>query len=146
MKTARVYKVKGAVVNEISVISTIKMWLNDATNGDYMLTFDKTKKHRSNEQNRLMWVYFTCIAKGWSEMTGRVFTAQEVHDAYCLEFLPKTTPNGNRIPGKTSELTKEEMTEFLNRVQVDALESYGITLLSLTDQLYEEWSRQYINY
>ena len=145
MKSQRVIKVKGAVVDEIGIVKQVQMWLNDATNGDYMLSFDKVKKPRSNEQNRLMWVWFTCIARSWSEATGRVFTSQNVHDAYCLMFLPVTLPNGKNIAGSTSKLTSEQMTEFLDKVQADAATEYGIKLLSLSDLLYEEWSRQYIN-
>ena len=146
MKNLCVTKSKGVVVDENDVISRVRMWLNDATNGNYVLSFDRIKRPRSNEQNRLMWVWFTCIARSWTEATGKVFTPQNVHDAYCQCFLPITLPNGTNIAGSTSRLTSEQMTEFLNRVKVDASETYGIHLLSLSDEAYEEWSRQYINY
>lgn len=145
MKSTRVIKFKGAVVGEDRLIDQVRMWLGDASNGDYILSFERVKKPRSNEQNKLMWVWFTCIARSWSEATGMVFTSQNVHDAYCLKFLPVTMPNGNNIPGKSSMLTTEQMTEFLNKVQADAAMEYGIKLLSLSDLNYEEWSRQYTN-
>lgn len=146
MKAIRFTKSCGVVPERVTVEQQVSLWLNDATNGDYTLTLEKTKKPRSNEQNKLMWVWFNCIAKSWTEATGRGFTAQDAHDAYCLMLLPKELPNGKRIPGETKGLTSEEMTDFLNKVQADAASEYGITLLSITDPIYELWSRQYQNY
>lgn len=146
MKALRITKSYGQVVDLPGIELQLSLWLNDATNGDYTLTLERTKKPRSNEQNRLMSVWFNCIAKSWTEATGRGFTAQDAHDAYCLMLLPKELPNGKRIPGETKGLTSEEMTDFLNKVQADAATEYGITLLSITDPIYELWSRQYQNY
>lgn len=143
MKTLDVVIVKGDVQDRMDVFNKIDMWFNDATNGVYTLSFGKVTKPRSNDQNKLMWVWFTCIARSWSEATGKVFTSQNVHDAYCQLFLPITLPNGTNIAGSTSKLTTEQMTEFLNKVQADAAAEYGIKLLSLSDLRYEEWAAQY---
>ena len=89
-----------------------------------------------------MWLWFTCIAKSWSEATNRTFTSQDVHDAYCLMFLPIQTPKG-AVAGKTSGLTTEQMTEFLNKVQSDAASEYGITLPNPEDRYFEIWAKQY---
>lgn len=146
MKTLKVTKVKGVVADVMSIVRQVNLWINDATNGDYIITFDRIKRPRSNEQNRLMWVWFTCIAKSWSEATGIAFTPQNVHDAYCQLFLPVTLPSGLNIAGSTSRLTSQQFSEFLDKVQADAASNYGIRLLSPTDAFYEEWSRQYVNY
>lgn len=146
MKAVVVTKNKGVVVNADEVRSQLQMWLNDAANGSYTLSFEKVKKPRSNDQNRLMWVWFTCVARSWSEASGNLFTAQHVHDFYCTKFLPVTLPNGETVTNGTSKLTSEQFTEFLNKVQADAATEYGITLLSIADPMYEIWSKQYINY
>lgn len=143
MKTCKVIKYKGDVVNEVGILKQIRTWFSDAANGSYEISFEKVKTKRSNDQNKLMWVWFTCIARSWSEATGKVFTRENVHDAYCKLFLPVTLPNGENIPGKSSGLTTEQMTDFLNKVQADAATEYGIKLLSLTDVRYEEWAKQY---
>lgn len=145
MKCVRVNKVNSRVGDELEILRQVRMWFDDAANGSYMLSFEKIKKPRSNDQNRLMWVWFTCIAKSWSEATGMVFTRENVHDAYCQLFIPVTLPNGQNIAGSTSKLTSEQMTEFLNNVQAHAASEYGIKLLSLTDIRYEEWARQYLH-
>lgn len=142
MKTLLINKSEGRILNANEVFQQLQLWLSDATNGEYLLSFERAKKPRTNDQNKLMWVWFGCIAKSWSEATGRVFTPQIVHDAYCDKFLPISTPSG-LIPGSTKGLTTEQMTDFLNKVQADAATEYGITLLSINDPIYPMWARQY---
>lgn len=85
MKSVRFFKQRGQS-NAEAVLPQVQMWLNDASNGEYTIRFERAKKPRSNDQNRLMWLWFTCIAKSWSEATGRTFSPQVVHDTYCTLF------------------------------------------------------------
>lgn len=141
-KSILVNKSKNQTLNVSEILAQVEVMLSDATYGTYLLTFERAKKPRSSEQNRLMWLWFTCIAKSWSEATNRTFTSQDVHDAYCLMFLPIQTPKG-AVAGKTSGLTTEQMTEFLNKVQADAASEYGITLPNPEDRYFEVWAKQY---
>lgn len=141
-KSILVHKSKNQTLNVSEILAQVELLLSDATYGTYLLTFERAKKPRSSEQNRLMWLWFTCIAKSWSEATNRTFTSQDVHDAYCLMFLPVQTPKG-AVAGKTSGLTTEQMTEFLNKVQADAASEYGITLPNPEDRYFEIWAKQY---
>lgn len=141
-KSILVNKSKNQTLNVSEILAKVEVMLSDATYGTYLLTFERAKKPRSSEQNRLMWLWFTCIAKSWSEATNRTFTSQDVHDAYCLMFLPIQTPKG-AVAGKTSGLTTEQMTEFLNKVQADAASEYGITLPNPEDRYFEIWAKQY---
>lgn len=141
-KSILVNKIKNQTLNVSEILAQVELLLSDATYGTYLLTFERAKKPRSSEQNRLMWLWFTCIAKSWSEATNRAFTSQDVHDAYCLMFLPIQTPKG-AVAGKTSGLTTEQMTEFLNKVQADAASEYGITLPNPEDRYFEIWAKQY---
>lgn len=142
MKSLLIHKIKNQPLNVSEILSQVELWLADSMNGTYLLTFERAKKPRTSEQNRLMWLWFTCIAKSWSEVTNRTFTSQDVHDAYCLMFLPIQTPKG-AVAGKTSGLTTEQMTEFLNKVQSDAASEYGITLPNPEDRYFEIWAKQY---
>ena len=141
-KSILVNKSKNQTLNVSEILAQVEVMLSDATYGTYLLTFERAKKPRSSEQNRLMWLWFTCIAKSWSEATNRTFTSQDVHDAYCLMFLPIQTPKG-AVAGKTSWLTTEQMSEFLNKVQADAASEYGITLPNPEDRYFEIWAKQY---
>jgi hypothetical protein len=101
----------------------------------------KVVEKRSISQNKLMWLWFSAIADAWSDATDRAFTRNDVHDAYCLMFLPIDTPKG-RVCGSTSGLSTEEMSEFLEKVHEDAADD-GITLLNPEDKMFEQWAMQY---
>ena len=141
-KSLTITKSKAYPPKVSDICTQVALWLNDATNGTYTLTFEKAKKPRTNDQNRLMWLWFGCIAKSWSEACGMAITSQDVHDAYCLMLLPIETPKG-RIAGSTRGLTTEQMSEFLNNVQADAASEYGIILPNPQDVYFEVWARQY---
>ena len=137
-------KVSGEVTNRLEALNALDGWLRTCSNGTYKLSLKRLQQKRSISQNSLMWLWFAAIAEAWSEATGRTFTSQDVHDAYCMEFLPKNTPKG-RVAGSTSSLTTEQMTVFLNQVQADAQTEYGITLPNPEDQYFESWAEQYNN-
>lgn len=141
----QVTKKGGQVINKTACTSTLEQWLTFMGNGTYVLTLTRKQDKRSVSQNRLMWLRFTVIAEAWSEAAGRTFTPQEVHDAYCIMFLPKEAPNGMRYAGSTSGLTTEQMTIFLDQVQADAQTEYGITLPNPDDLQFEAWAEQYNN-
>lgn len=145
MKPIEVIKQGGEVLNESTIFSTLKTWLACISNGTYVLRLERKKKQRSIPQNKLMWLWFTAIAEEWSNACGRGFTKEDVHDAYCMQFLPRETPNGLRYGGSTSSLTTEEMTDFLNKVQADAATEYGITLPNPDDHIWDMWVEQFNN-
>lgn len=143
MKGVNVIKRNGRISNMSEIMQQAQSWLEDALDGDYLLVFEDAKKPRTKDQNALMWVWFTCIAKNWSEASGKRCTKEVVHYHYCKKFLGLTLPNGETVEGNTSTLTSKEMTEFLNNVQADAATEFGITLLSISDPMYALWARQY---
>ena len=136
-------KNKGAV-DYNSAIVTVNQWLQLCPNGTYVLTLKRKQQRRSISQNSLMWLWFAAIAEAWTDAVGVTFTSQDVHDAYCLMYIPKETPKG-RVAGSTSSLTTEQMTEFLNKVQADAQTEYGISLPNPEEQYFEAWAEQYNN-
>lgn len=141
MRALTVTKEHGTV-NSHATLSTISLWLQTCANGEYTITMKRVQKKRSDPQNRLMWMWFGIIARGWSEATGRAFTSEDVHDAYCLLFIPKETPKG-RVAGSTSSLSLEQMKEFLDKVQADAASEYGIQLPNPEDQFFEALAEEY---
>lgn len=129
-----------------SVGEKLQMWAATTSNGRYTLTLEKVAEPRSIDQNKLMWVWFGVIAQEWSERTGYPITPQIVHDSYCQLFIPIDTPKGV-VGGSTKSLTKEQFSEFMNKIQADAASEYGITLLSGEDQYFSAWlqeNKQYI--
>ena len=136
---------KGGTFASISIerlFDSVRAALAAIPNGEYQLTLERRVMKRSANQNAMMWAWFACIAQAWSEAYGKTFTAQDAHDAYCLLLLPTTTPKG-RVGGRTSALTTEQMTEFLDKVQADAASELGITLPTPADAAWEYFAKEY---
>lgn len=116
-----------------AVLSTLR-------NGKYTCTIERAKDPRSVSQNALMWMWFECIAR-----ENRNQSKEYVHDVYCAKFLKKVVVwEGEEITiiPRTSKLTKEEMTEFLNNVHADAAEM-GIVLPLPEDRYFEDFYNTY---
>ena len=109
-------------------------------NGKYTITIKRANEKRSIPQNDLMWMWLTCIERE----TGT--PKDDVYMYYCKKFLMKTIQVGNkmeRIYNTSSKLNMEQMTEFLNTIQVDALTELGITLPKSEDRFFEEFYTQF---
>ena len=143
MKTIVVTKEHGAL-DFRATLDTITIWLQTCLNGKYTISMKRVQETRSNQQNKIMWVWFNLIAKARTDATGRVFTKDDVYNAYCLLFLPIDTPKG-RAAGSTSSLTQEQMSEFLERVKADAATEYGIQLPSAEDNFFAALAEEYSN-
>lgn len=109
-------------------------------NGKYTITIKRTNEKRSIPQNDLMWMWLTCIERE----TGT--PKDDVYMYYCKKFLMKTIQVGNkmeRIYNTSSKLNMEQMTEFLNKIQVDAATELGITLPKPEDRFFEQFYAQF---
>lgn len=87
--------------------------------GKYSLIVKKWRKPRSNKQNAWYWgVILPLIA----DETGH--TTEELHEIFKKLFLQRQVImfNGQEyeLPGTTTTLNTSEMTEFINRVIVEA--------------------------
>lgn len=109
-------------------------------NGTYTLTIKKAAEKRSVSQNALMWMWFTCV----ENETGT--PKKDVHDYYCGLFLTKEISYKGQafsVVGQTSNLTTQQMTDFLNKVQADVQTEFGIQLPLPEDRYFEEFYQQY---
>lgn len=109
-------------------------------NGKYTITIKRANEKRSIPQNDLMWMWLTCIERE----TGT--PKEDVYMYYCKKFLMKTIQIGNkmeRIYNTSSKLNMEQMTEFLNKIQIDAATELGITLPKPEDRFFEQFYNQF---
>ena len=109
-------------------------------NGRYTITIAREKEPRSIDQNSLTWLWFNCI----ETETGT--PSQVVHDYYCSKFLRKRIVwmgTERWIVQGTSKLKKDAMSDFLNKVQADALTEMGIRLPDPEDMYYEAFYQTY---
>lgn len=109
-------------------------------NGKYTITIKRANEKRSIPQNDLMWMWLTCIERE----TGT--PKEDVYMYYCKKFLMKTIQIGDKLEhiyNTSSKLNQEQMTEFLNKIQVDAATELGITLPKPEDRFFEQFYAQF---
>ena len=109
-------------------------------NGKYTITIKRANEKRSIPQNDLMWMWLTCIERE----TGT--PKEDVYMYYCKKFLMKTIQIGDKLEhiyNTSSKLNKEQMSEFLTKIQIDALTELGITLPKPEDRFFEQFYAQF---
>jgi len=93
---------------------------------DIELTLGKKKENRTLNQNDLMWAINTLIANelGWEK--------EDLHEFFKEKFSPKKkiTVKGVEtiIPKGTSQFTKEEFSEYIERIKRFAAIELGIVI------------------
>lgn len=134
---------------EVRYMDSIKTWIDrvvkNITDGRYSLTITRQVKHRSLEQNRLMWMWFKCIEMELGQ------PSQDIHDHYCKKFLSReiadpTTGEVERVYSGTRDMNTAQMTDFLNKVQADAAVELYINLPLPSDLGYDEFRLHYERY
>lgn len=139
-RTITITKRRGTVLDRMAVHRWVDAVLDTMPYGVRELVFRKQERRRSNDQNRLMWLWLTCIA----DETGN--NKQDLHDYYCKKFLSRSMSiNGKSelVNYGTSGLNTETMTYFLNSVQADAASELGITLPDPDDAAWSEFEEYY---
>ena len=109
-------------------------------NGKYTITIKRANEKRSIPQNDLMWMWLTCIERE----TGT--PKDDVYMYYCKKFLMKTIQIGDKLEhiyNTSSKLNQEQMSEFLTKIQIDALTELGITLPKPEDRFFENFYSQF---
>lgn len=135
-KTVTMHKTEGRLTFDVElpyVFSTL-------ANGTYHITIKRASEKRSIPQNDLMWMWLACIERE----TGT--PKDDVYMYYCKKFLMKTIQLGSRLEriyDTSSKLNTEQMTDFLNKIQADALSELGITLPQPQDRFFEQFYAQF---
>ena len=89
-------------------------------------------------------IAFTLPTFAQLNMSGTDYKKQYMY--YCKKFLCKVIEMGGhqeKIYNTSSKLTLEEMTEFLNKIKVDAATELGITLPLPEDRFFEQFYAQF---
>jgi hypothetical protein len=111
--------------------------------GKYSVEIKKVKSKRSIDQNALYWAWMTYIA---SEFSGTRTDKEYYHNHFKSEYLPAVVKD---ILGKqvrcyksTSDLTTEEFTEYLSRIEADMLK-VGYELPKVLGKQYDQMMEVY---
>lgn len=140
MNTILINKQNGEILNKQHLLQRLDNAFQTLKNGEHIITLKKVVKQRSNNQNAMMWMWFTCL----SQDTGA--TKDDFYDYYREKFLSRTVIiNGNetKVTTGTSKLDTLAMTEFLNKVQADAASEFGVKLPTPEDLYWEEFQNYY---
>jgi len=140
MKTLYFKKENGEIKEEEQLFKQLKQSFLSLKNGDYEIVHKLFKKNRSNDQNALMWLWFTCL----EDETGQ--DKQDIHDYYCKLFLRREVVINNKrevVVSGTKNLKTDVMANFLTKVQADAASEFGCQLPTREDLHFEEFRRQY---
>lgn len=135
-RTITLRKIDGRATTDIDLgylFSTLR-------NGTYTITIKRASEKRSINQNDLMWMWFACIERE----TGQ--PKQDVHDYYCKKFLRRVIEwRGEQVVvvGRTKDMLKEQMSEFMTKIQADAAAEFGIQLPTPEDRYFESFYQQF---
>lgn len=136
MKVVRLTKRDGRVETDIDLgylFSTLQ-------NGTYSLTLKRASDKRTIPQNKLLHMWMACIEKE----TGT--PKEDVYMFYCMKFLAKPVSVQGRLQigcETSSMLTKERMSEFLEKIQADAMTEMGIRLPDPQDVYFDYFAAEY---
>ena len=117
---------KNKALNRISMLATDKPW---------QVEIKPYKKNRTLAQNKLMWLWLTCIGDDIG------YTPEEMYDIMVDKLLPDEyiEYGGKQIKKNksTSRLNTKEFTVFLEHMDRWAVSEMGIVLPSPEDLYYE---------
>lgn len=135
-KTVTMRKADGRMTFDMELAAVF----STLANGTYHIIIKKASEKRSLPQNDLMWMWLSCIERE----TGT--PKDDIYMYYCKKFLMKTVKVGERwerIYTTSSKLNTEQMKDFLDKIQADALSELGISLPQPEDRFFEDFYSQY---
>lgn len=109
-------------------------------NGRYKLSIVRCSEKRTINQNDLMWMWFKCI----EDETGT--PKNDIYLYYCKKFLSRLAlVNGEEVMiyDTSSKLNTKQMSDFMTKIQVDAVMELGINLPQPIDRFYESFVGEY---
>jgi septal ring factor EnvC (AmiA/AmiB activator) len=107
---------------------------------EFTFTLEKKRSKRSNEQNRYYWgVVVPLVKQGLTEL-GYIVNIESTHDFIKSEFNYKEIVNQNtgeikKLPNSTTQLTKTEFSDMIERVKQWASEWCGIYIPDAGEQI-----------
>ena len=138
--TISIIKQGGEIRGREGVLSRLEAMFGTIRNGAYTLTLSRQERRRTLAENRLLWLWFSCLEKE----TGT--PKEDFHDYYCSRFLRRQVVfNGEErtVTGGTSKLNTVQFSDFLNRIQADVASEFGIRLPNPDDLYWSEFEACY---
>ena len=106
--------VKGKILWDIAIKRNLAKFLQQFADGLYSLAISPIEKTRTGRQNRYYWVYLGMIAHNSGH------TKEEIHQWAVNNFLrldeKEIFGSSVRLTGSTKTLTKDEFSEYLEKI------------------------------
>ncbi len=94
------------------------------------ITIEPHRERRSLSQNSLMWMWINEVAEYVHEATGQ--GSDEIHEFFKGQFLPRRVIEIGGVvenaPGSTKNLTKAEMSTYMDKIYAWATSEMGLLL------------------
>lgn len=106
--------------------------INSFNNADVVLTFDKPKKKRSNNQNSFYWgVLIPLMQSGAKDLWGEVWSIDKAHKHLSQKFvfhesINERTGEITQTPKSTTELTTTGWEVYMTEIRIYLLEDFDI--------------------
>lgn len=137
------YEIKSHVEN--GKLNRNKPLIQDAIKSlegkDVIITIEKAKKKRSNQQNRFLWSTVYPIVRNCLKEAGNDFSIEQTHDLMRLKFLKEvilvdenTAECIERVKS-TTELSTVDFMEYLMEIQKMCNEWFGVVIPQPGEQL-----------
>lgn len=104
---------------------------------EYLISFDRNRNIRSNNQNR----YYRAILKHIASAGECGYAEDELHEMYKQKFNSRYIID-EQVGQSTGKLTTEEFTIYVNKVKKHAEDFYHVTFPDPKDKVYQQWEEQ----
>lgn len=126
-----------------NVFALMKLKINLLTNGEYIVTINRIKSHRTIPQNKLYRLWLKLIA----DETGH--SEDELHAYFKAIFLEKQYKvvfnEQVEIEASTTRLSTKEFTTFLDKIYLFASETLRMILPKPDDICFNEFYTNYLS-
>ncbi|PRE20322.1 recombination protein NinB [Burkholderia multivorans] len=101
-----------------------------ATNRPIVVTVEEYQAKRSSEQNLLLWSLLTEISEQ-VEVGGKRFSKEVWYAHYLDMYAPKQEGPRGLVPIGSSQMTKPQFAEFVERVQAHSVTELGVEFAAI---------------
>lgn len=121
--------VNGKFKRNLNTVLDIVKQFNGA---DVLLTFEKPKKKRSNQQNAYLWgLLYPTTQQAIKNEWGEIWSIEKVHEFYKIHFNYTEKVNLDsgeviKIPKSTTDNTTTQQEEYHTQIRQFLLEWFGI--------------------
>lgn len=104
-----------------------------------VLEIKRPKVNRSLNQNRLLWMWLTCLEV--DSETG--YTKDEFYQYFLEKFAMRMVVKDESILITSSQMNTAQMTDFLERIRLFCYHEFQISLPLPDDKNFEEFYKRY---